>query len=54
VLQTGTFPAQFLGTFRIVPDSGIFEFAAYFVETLTFGVIVKDTPSERHSALACL
>ena len=31
VLQLGTLSAEFLGTFRIIPDLGVFQFAADFV-----------------------
>jgi hypothetical protein len=54
MLQTGPFPSQFLGSLRLVPDGGIFEFAAYFVEAFALSIVVKDTPSERRRALACL
>jgi hypothetical protein len=54
MLESSTFPAQFLGTFRMIPDGGVFQLAAYFVEAFAFGVIVKDTPSGRRYALACL
>jgi hypothetical protein len=33
-----------LGALGVVPDVGVFEFAAYFFETLALGVVVKDTP----------
>jgi hypothetical protein len=43
-VEAGAFAAQFLRARRIVPDSGAFQFAAYFFETFTLGVVVKDTP----------
>jgi hypothetical protein len=54
VFKTGTLTPQFLGALRIVPDSGVFQFAAYFVEAFELAVIVKDTPSGQRYALACL
>jgi hypothetical protein len=32
-----------LGVIRIVPDIGVFQFAAYFDQTFVFNVVVKDT-----------
>jgi hypothetical protein len=54
VLQASAFTPQFLGAFGFIPDGGVFQFAAYFVEAFTLGVVVKDTPSGLHYALACL
>jgi len=52
MLESRPFAAQFLGAFRIIPDGGVFEFARYFVETFSFGIVVKDTPSGQRCALA--
>ena len=38
------FLAELLRTLGVVPDLGIFEFSAYFLETLGFRLVVKDTP----------
>ena len=54
MFQAGPFPPQFLGTLGFVPDGRVFEFAAYFVEAFMLSIVVKDTPSERQHALACL
>jgi hypothetical protein len=43
-VQAGTFAAQFLRARRIVPDLGIFQFAAYFFQLFALGSVVKDTP----------
>jgi hypothetical protein len=37
--------AQRLGTFRVVPDVRVFQFALYFLQALALGIVVKDTPS---------
>jgi len=50
--QAGALLAERLGTFRIVPDSRIFEFATDFDQLFTLGIVVKDTPSGPASALA--
>src|SRR5690606_15380219 len=42
--QGGTLAAQALGVFRIVPDVGVFEFAVYFDQAISFLIVVKDTP----------
>jgi hypothetical protein len=41
------FLAQFLGNFRLVPDCGVFELAAYFFEPLFLLVVLKETPSRK-------
>jgi len=42
--QLGAFAAQFLGAFRVVPDVGDFQLAAYFFEAVFLFRVVKDTP----------
>ena len=54
MFETGPLTTQFLGALRVVPDSRVFQFAAYFVEAFALAVVVKDTPSGQHYALACL
>ena len=54
VLETSALLAECLRLIRIVPDLGIFELAVDFFQALALGVKVKDTPSERQHALACL
>ena len=36
--------AQGLGVFGFVPDSGVFQLAVYFDQTIMFVIVVKDTP----------
>jgi len=36
--------AELLRPLRVVPDVRVLEFAGYFLETLAFCVVVKDTP----------
>ena len=43
-VQEGTFAAQVLRALRVFPDAGIFHFPVDFFQTLTLGVVVKDTP----------
>jgi len=43
-LKLGTFLAQLLGTRRIIPDIGVFQLAADFLQTFGPGIEVKDTP----------
>ena len=42
--QLGAFAPQILGVFRVVPDVGIFEFAVDFDQSISFLIVVKDTP----------
>ena len=35
---------QILGALRIIPDAGVFQFALYFSQAITFVIVVKDTP----------
>jgi hypothetical protein len=44
-LQLRTFPSEFLGTFSIVPDAGLLEFAGYFLKPFVLVVVIKDTSS---------
>ena len=44
LVQRGALLAEILRALRIVPDVGIFEFAAYLFETFGFRLVVKDTP----------
>jgi hypothetical protein len=43
-IETGALAAQLLRARRVVPYVGTFQLAAYFLQTLTLGVVVKDTP----------
>ena len=44
LVERGAFLAELLRPFGVVPDVRVFEFAGYFLETLAFCVVVKDTP----------
>jgi hypothetical protein len=50
LLELGPFPAEFLGAVRGVPDAGLLEFALYFLQTLVFVVVIKDTSSKSRCA----
>ena len=54
LLKLHPFPTQLLGPIGGVPDNGIFQLSDNFGQTLAFGVMVKDTPSELRRALAYL
>jgi hypothetical protein len=45
LLEFGALLAQFLRALRIVPDARLLEFAGYFLQTLIFIVVIKDTSS---------
>ena len=45
LLEFGAFLAQFLRALRVVPDARLLEFAGYFLQTLIFIVVIKDTSS---------
>jgi hypothetical protein len=51
LLELGTLLAQFLGSFRVIPDARLFELALYFLQTLVLIVVIKDTSSKSRSAL---
>jgi len=42
--QLGTLAPQVLGTLGFIPDAGVFQLALYFGQTITFVIVVKDTP----------
>jgi hypothetical protein len=42
--QQGALTTQLLGVGRVVPDSGIFELAVDFDQTVILVIVVKDTP----------
>jgi len=44
LVQQRALAPQVLGALRIVPDIGVFQLAVDFFQTLTLGVVVKDTP----------
>src|SRR5690625_1690254 len=50
LLQLRPLFAERLRALRIVPDVGLLELAAYFLEPCVFLVIVKDTPSGLRNA----
>jgi hypothetical protein len=50
LFQLGAFLAQFLGAFRITPDTGLFELALYFLQPLVLVVVIKDTSSKSRCA----
>jgi len=45
MLETGAFLAQRLGTFRVIPDTRLFELALDFGQSFCLGLKVKDTSS---------
>jgi hypothetical protein len=45
LLEFGAFLAQFLRALRVVPDARLLEFPGYFLQTLIFIVVIKDTSS---------
>jgi hypothetical protein len=47
LVQQGTLAAQGLRGFGVVPDIRAFQLPVYFFQTLTLGVVVKDTPGAR-------
>ena len=51
--QRGTLLAQSLRTLLIVPDLRDFQLALYLGQLLTFGIVVKGTPSRLLDGLAC-
>jgi hypothetical protein len=44
VVEPGPLPAELLGFFGIVPDVGVFQLPAYFLEAVTLRLVVKGTP----------
>lgn len=52
--QPGALLTEALGLLGIVPDVGVFELPLDLFETLALRIEVKDTPSERPRAPACL
>ncbi len=50
LFQLGAFLAEFLGALRVVPDARLLEFALYFLKTLVFIVVIKDTSSKSRCA----
>jgi len=50
LFEFSALPAEFLGALRVVPDSGLFEFAVYFLQALVLIVVIKDTSSKSRCA----
>jgi len=50
----GALPAEFLGPFRLVPNSRVFQLAVNLYQPVLFDIVVKDTPSGYRYALAVL
>jgi hypothetical protein len=50
LFQLSAFLAQFLSAFRIIPDTGLFELALYFLQPLVLVVVIKDTSSKSRCA----
>jgi hypothetical protein len=46
LFEFGALPAEFLGALRVIPDSGLLEFAVYFLQPLVLIVVIKDTSSK--------
>jgi hypothetical protein len=44
LVEHRAFATKLLGALGVVPDVRILQLAAYFLEPLTFAVVVKDTP----------
>ena len=42
--QLGALAPQVLGTLGFIPDARVFQLALYFGQTITFVIVVKDTP----------
>jgi len=49
--QPRPFLAQFLRLGRVLPDPGVLEFEAYFLQPLLLAVVLKETPEERPCVL---
>jgi hypothetical protein len=50
LLELGAFLPQFLSASRVVPNAGLFELALYFLQSLEFVVVIKDTSSKSRCA----
>ena len=50
LFELGTFLPQLLGAIRVVPNAGLLELALYFLQTLVFVVVIKDTSSKSRCA----
>jgi len=50
LLELGALLTQFLSAIRVVPDAGLLEFALYFLQSLVFVVVIKDTSSKSRCA----
>jgi len=50
LLEFRALPAQFLRALGVVPDSGLLEFAGYFLQALALVVVIKDTSSKSRYA----
>jgi hypothetical protein len=50
LFELGALTAEFLGAVGVVPDSGLFEFAGYFLKTFVLVVVIKDTSSRSRCA----
>jgi hypothetical protein len=46
LFEFGALPAEFLGALRVIPDSGLLEFAVYFLQPLVLIIVIKDTSSK--------
>jgi hypothetical protein len=54
VLEPRTLASQVLRTFGVVPDLVALQLRRYFDQSVTLGVVVKDSPGARRNALAGL
>jgi hypothetical protein len=50
LFQFGAFPTELLSPVGVVPDTGLFELAGYFLEALMLVVVIKDTSSKTRCA----
>jgi hypothetical protein len=50
LLEFGAFLPQLLGAVRVVPNAGLLELALYFLQSLVFIVVIKDTSSKSRCA----
>ncbi len=50
LFEFGALPAEILRALGVVPDTGLLEFAGYFLQALVLVVVIKDTSSKSRCA----
>jgi hypothetical protein len=50
LFELGALAAEFLSPVRVVPDTGLLQFARYFLKTFVLVVVIKDTSSRSRCA----